>query len=151
MELERFDNPEVAAVFDAYPEDVRDKLLALRQLIFDTAAKTEGVGQLQETLKWGEPSYLTPESKSGSTVRINWKESLGDQYAIYFKCTSTLVNDFKQRYPNEFEYQGNRAIMFNLGANIPTRELSHCIELALTYHLRKKLLKKPNSRRKSLR
>ena len=35
----------------------------LRQLIFETAAATEVVGELEETLKWGEPSYLTPKTK----------------------------------------------------------------------------------------
>ena len=38
-----FKNPEVAAIFAKYPEKIRTKLLLLRQLIFDTAAKTEGV------------------------------------------------------------------------------------------------------------
>jgi hypothetical protein len=61
----------VEAVFDAYPRPVRAKLLALRRLILDTAKRTEGVGRLQETLKWGQPSYLTSETgsaaRSGST------------------------------------------------------------------------------------
>ena len=70
----RIKNPEVAAVFKGYPKDMREKLLFLRRLIFGTASATEGVGELEETLKWGEPSYLTPDTKSGSTVRIDWKE-----------------------------------------------------------------------------
>ena len=45
--------------------------MKLRQLIFDVAAKTKDVGQLEETLKWGEPAYLTSESKSGSLIRID--------------------------------------------------------------------------------
>jgi len=48
-----FANPAVAAVFAAYPARVRAKLLALRRLILETAAKTPGVGALEETLKWG--------------------------------------------------------------------------------------------------
>ena len=38
---------------------MRKKLLHLRQIILDTASETEGVNELEETLKWGEPSYLT--------------------------------------------------------------------------------------------
>jgi hypothetical protein len=64
-------DPAVAAVFGAYPKPLKAKLLALRRLIFETAAATKGVGTLQETLKWGQPSYLTTETKSGSTIRID--------------------------------------------------------------------------------
>lgn len=110
----------------------------LRQLIFETAAATEGVGELEETLKWGEPSYLTPKTKSGSTVRIDWKESNEDRYAMYFKCTTNLVETFREKYPMEFRYGGNRSIIFNEDDKIPVKELSDCIALALTYHLRKK-------------
>lgn len=134
--MRKFTNPEVAAVFKKYPKEVRVKLLALRQLIFETAEKTEGVGTLLETLKWGEPSYLTPETKSGSTIRINWKESLGDNYALYFKCTTNLVPTLRELYPN-LTYEKNRAIHFRFNEKIPMRKVSHCIELALTYHLRK--------------
>ena len=135
-------NPEVAAVFDSYPQEMQEKLLFLRQLIFDTAAATEGVGELEETLKWGEPSYLTPETKSGSTVRVAWKKSNEDQYAMYFKCTTNLVETFREKYPTQFRYGGNRSILFNEDDEIPVDELRDCIALALTYHLRKKLRKR---------
>ena len=132
-------NPEVAAVFKSYPNNMRAKLLFLRQLIFDTAAVTEGVGELEETLKWGEPSYLTPKTKSGSTIRIDWKKSQEEQYAMYFKCTTDLVIAFRERYPTEFKYGGNRSIIFNKDDEIPVKELKSCISLALTYHRNKKL------------
>lgn len=61
----------VDTVFNAYPKPVKARLLALRRLIIDTARTTKGVGALQETLKWGQPSYLTAETKSGSTIRID--------------------------------------------------------------------------------
>lgn len=131
-----FKNSDVAAVFNAYPEALRAKLLALRQLIFDTAAETEGVGELEETLKWGQPSYLTTTSKSGSTIRID-RASAG-QYAMYFNCQTTLVDSFKDMFPDEFNYEGNRSILFNVESEIPMEKLSYCISLALTYHLNKK-------------
>mgnify|MGYP002631511259 CR=1 FL=1 len=132
----RFESPEVASVFDQYPEEIRPRLLFLRDLIFETAAETDGVGALQETLKWGEPSYLTAETKSGSTVRIGWKEKK-DHYAIYFKCTTDLIPTFRSKYPTTFKYEGTRAITFNLEDDIPAEELRDCISLALTYHQRK--------------
>jgi uncharacterized protein YdhG (YjbR/CyaY superfamily) len=130
-------NPAVAAVFKAYPKPIREKLMFLRKLILKTAAETVGVGELEETLKWGEPSYLTPKTKSGSTVRIDWKEKK-NHYAVYFKCTTTLVPAFKKKYPTEFTYEGTRAIVFNEEDRVPVKELADCISLALTYHLRKK-------------
>lgn len=131
-------NSEVADVFNSFPKNMRGKLMFLRQLIFETAAATEGVGELEETLKWGEPSYLTPKTKSGSTVRINWKKTEEGQYAIYFKCTTNLVATFREKYPTEFNYGGNRSIVFNEYNEVPVEELKDCISIALTYHLNKK-------------
>lgn len=132
-------NPEVAAVFDSYPQNVKTRLLFLRQLIFDTAASIEGIREIEETLKWGEPSYLTPKSKSGSTIRIAWKESQKEQYSMFFKCTANLVPAFKDKFPQKFKYGGNRSIDFKINDKVPIKELKQCIALALTYHRNKKL------------
>jgi len=56
MRRKPFENAAVAAVFDAYPRDVRASL-ELRQPVFDTASGTNGVGTLEETLR-GEPSCI---------------------------------------------------------------------------------------------
>ena len=111
-------------------------MLQLRQLILDAARETEGVGELEETLRWGEPSYLTSRSKSGSIVRID-SRSL-ETCAMYFHCQTNLISRFKSLYPDELEYVGNRAIVFHVDDPIPEAELRHCIALALTYHLDKK-------------
>ncbi len=111
----------------------------LRQLILETAAAIEGVGELEETIKWGEPSYLTPKTKSGSTIRIDWKKSQEEQYAMYFKCTANLVPAFRERFTRKFRFEGNRSIVFNIDEEIPIIELKSCIALALTYHRNKKL------------
>ena len=112
-------------------------MMFLRQLIFDTAAVTEGVGEIEETLKWGEPSYLTRQSKSGSTIRIDWKP-LQHCYALYFNCKTDLVDTFKELYGPLFKYSGNRSILLEETRDFPIEELSHCIYLALTYHKRKR-------------
>jgi hypothetical protein len=51
----RVRDPAVAENFRAYPPQVRSKLLALRALIFEITDSIKGVGELTETLKWGEP------------------------------------------------------------------------------------------------
>jgi hypothetical protein len=131
-------DPAVDAVFRAYPKPLKAKLLALRRLIFDTARTTNGVGALQETLKWGQPSYLTAETKSGSTIRIDRVKSTDNQYAVYVHCQTDLVETFRQLYPTELRYGGNRSILLNTDDDVPEAALRHCMALALTYHLRKR-------------
>ena len=121
-----------------YPKPLKAKLLALRRLIFDTAKTTKGVGALQETLKWGQPSYLTTETKSGSTIRIDRVKSTANQYAVYFHCQTDLVETFRELYPTQLRYGGNRSILLKVDGGIPEPELRHCVALALTYHLRRR-------------
>jgi hypothetical protein len=135
--MKQFTDAGVAAAFKAYPADVRDRLRKLRELVFETATDTDGVGRLTETLKWGQPSYLTEETGSGSTVRID-RLKKSDGYAMYFHCQSGLVGQFKELYPDTFRYDGKRAIVFDLKGRLPVKALRHCIGLALTHHLRKK-------------
>jgi hypothetical protein len=127
----------VTAVFAGYPNPVKSKLLALRKLIFETAKTTSGVGPLEETLKWGQPSYLTTESKSGSTIRIDQVKAEAGGYAVYFHCQTDLVETFRELYP-ELRYGGNRCILLDAGDKVPEEALRHCIALALTYHTRKR-------------
>lgn len=124
-------NSQVKDVFDNYPEKARPKLLHLRELVLNAASEIDGLERLEETLKWGEPSYLT---KYGSTVRMDWKQKNPDQVALYFKCTSKLVPTFKTLYTDTFEFEGDRAIVFKLVDNIPEAEIKHCISMALMYH-----------------
>ena len=125
------------AKFLSYPENVRKKLLSLRELILEVAQESEKIEAIEETLKWGEPSYL---SKHGSTIRINQLKKLPNTYAIYFKCTSKLVPTFKQVFGDTFNYEKNRAILFGMDDKLPKKELKKCIELALNYHKVKHLV-----------
>ena len=128
----------IEAIFAAYPKPVRTKLLALRRLIFDTAKTTGGVGPLEEALKWGQPSYLTSETRSGSTIRIDQVKSVANQYAVYFHCQTDLVATFRELYPREFRYGGNRCLLFSIDDVIDEPALRHCLALALTYHLNRR-------------
>lgn len=130
-------DPKVAAVFANYPDFVRDKMQHLRELVIETAEETEGVTVLEETLKWGEPSFVT---KNGSTLRMDWKEKTPDQYAMYFQCTSRLVDTFRLVFAHKFQYEGKRAIVFQLNQKIPELELKECIKASLTYHKVKDLI-----------
>ena len=133
-----FADPAVAAVFADYPAPTRAKLLELRRLILETAAKTPGVGALKETLKWGQPSYLTAETRSGSTIRIDRvKPEAGkdqERYALYVHCQTTLVSTYRQLYRDQLTFGGNRSILLDADRRLPKSALRHCIALALTYH-----------------
>jgi hypothetical protein len=133
-----FADPTIDTVFNSYPKPLKAKLLALRRLILDTARTTDGVGALQETLKWGQPSYLTAATKSGSTIRIDRVKSATNRYAVYFHCQTDLVETFRQLYPTELSYGGNRSILLNADDDVPAAALRHCVALALTYHLGKR-------------
>jgi hypothetical protein len=132
---------EFSQAIAAYTPQVKMRLKELRQLVLDTAAKTNDVGRIEEALKWGQPSFLTPETKSGSTIRIDGLRNDLEKYAMYFHCQSGLVDLFKERYGKALTYESNRALIFDVNEELPTDIVSHCISLALTHHLRKKSAK----------
>ena len=139
-----FNNVAVAAIFDSFPPKIRSRLLALRALIFDTAAATEGVGALEETLRWGDPSYLTTQSQSGSMIRMNFR---GGNCAMYFHCQTNLVARFREIYPDRLNYEGNRAILVGDSGDFPEDAIRHCVALALTYRLDRKKQSGPRRKR----
>lgn len=131
-----FEDPDVETKFAWFPEPARAGLLTLRSLIFETAETTPGVGELEETLKWGQPAYLTPETKSGSTIRLGLPKQGG--FAIYTHCRTTIIPDFQSIFPDDFVYEGNRAIHFEDSEALPLEKLRLLIRSALTYHLKRR-------------
>jgi hypothetical protein len=125
---------DVAAAFAAFAEPVRGRLLEVRRLIFATAAATDGVGTLTETLKWGEPAYLTEATGSGTTIRLGRPKAREGVGAVLFNCRTTLVETFRTLLPHAFPYQGNRAILLDPSAPLPAEPLAICLAMALTYH-----------------
>ena len=124
-------------MFEQYPDPIKTKLLVLREQIFTVAKTLEVVGIIEETLKWGQPSYLAKNPNTGSTIRIDAVKNSPDQYALYVHCQTNLIETFKQMYADKFSFSGKRAILFNVKDQVPEKELGHCIGLALTYHLNK--------------
>ncbi len=116
---------------NSFPKEIKAKLNTLRSLILETANEVENIDSMEETLKWGELSYLV---KKGSTIRMDWKAKTPGQYALYFKCTSKLVPTFKALFKDTFTYEGNRALVFDIHESLPVKEVKECIRMALTYH-----------------
>ncbi len=128
-----FETLAVKSAFAAFPEYERNALMSIRELIFTTAKKTKGVGRLFETLKWNQPAYLTPDTMAGSTIRLGVPKTGG--FAIYAYCQTTIISDFKSIFPDQFDYDGNRAIHFRSKKALPMVPLEMLIRSALTYHL----------------
>ncbi|WP_428525599.1 DUF1801 domain-containing protein [Roseibium sp.] len=117
--------------------EVREGLLKLRRLILETAVETDGIGKIVETLKWGQPSYLTENPKSGTTIRIAKDGSeLGD-IALYVSCNTSLVSEWRGLFP-DLIFGGDRSLHLSLTVPMPLPELRQMIRMALTYHSRKK-------------
>lgn len=135
--MRKITDPNIAAKFDSYPKDVKKSLLRLRQMIFDVASETNEVGEIKETLKWGQPSYITFAPKSGTTIRIDRVKNGTADYALYVHCQTSLIDSFRMNFGDTFSYEGNRAILFFINQDVPTEALRECIKMALTYHLKK--------------
>ena len=125
---------EVNRAFDALSAPIGKRLLQVRELIFAAAAAHDDVGSLTETLKWGEPAYLTDETGSGSTIRLGRVKDC-EHAAILFNCRTTLIDTFRERFPDRFEYRQTRALLLPVAGKLAKRELGVCLSLALTYHL----------------
>ena len=82
------------------------------------------------------PSYLTEETGSGTTVRIDRLKRDSGGHAVH--CRSGLIGQFRELYPDTFAYDGKRAITFGPDDRPPLGALKHCLVLALTHHLRAK-------------
>ena len=108
----------------------------LKALILETAARTPGVGPLEESRKWGEQSFTPAKANVGSSVRI--AERAEGELALMFICHTNLVEEFRALYPGALEFEGNRAILLKDGQRPDLEALSHCVSLALTYKLRKR-------------
>ncbi len=129
-----FQNSRVEAAYACFPETARLGLLGLRDLIFEIAAKTPGVGPLEETLKWGQPAYLTPETRSGSTIRLGVPKSGG--FALYVHCQTTIIAEFRNLFSTDLIYEGSRGIHFQDVSELRSDTVRLVIAGALTYHLR---------------
>jgi hypothetical protein len=128
-------NPVVKTKFDSYPGHIKPKMLELRDLIYEVAKSTEGAGEIEETLKWGEPAYLTKKTKSGTTIRIDWKDKNPDQLAMYVSCNTSLIDSYRRRFDGKLTFEGNRAVTFPIDKPLPKDELMICMQMALLYHV----------------
>ena len=127
----------VANVIKGYPLAAQNYALDLRLLILETAEQDARIGPLAETLKWREPSYLTNSTKSGTTLRFDWKGKHPDKIGIFVNCQTTLIRSFQDLFHDALKFEGSRAIWLDIHQPLPRDILAICIGKTLTYHLDK--------------
>ncbi|GAC16230.1 DUF1801 domain-containing protein [Aliiglaciecola lipolytica] len=123
-------NPNVIEHIKQCPDIAQEALLCLRELLLNVANNTPEIKHLEETFKWGEPSYIT---KTGSTLRMDWKPSKPAHISVFVNCQTKLIETFKELYPQELSYVGNREIALPLNKPLPLQVLAHCFELTFKY------------------
>ena len=128
-------NSQVQTKFDQYPPQAKAQLEEIRGTVFSVAESLQ-LGSVEESLKWGEPSYRV---KGGSPIRIDWKPDAPDVVKVFFNCQTRLVETFREIYSGEFTFEGNRALVVPLGVEFNDGALKHCLELAMKYHSLKNL------------
>jgi hypothetical protein len=123
----------IARAIEDAPTEAQDGLWALRDLILKTAARLPEVGRVEECLKWGQPAFTTPETKSGSTLRIGAPKSGG--FALYAHCQTNIISSYADAFPGLDRIDGNRAILFNDVSEIDPVRHGQLIAHGLRYHL----------------
>jgi hypothetical protein len=113
-----------------------DGLNSLRSLIYNQADLIPEIGEIQETLKWGQPSYNGSKGK-GTPIRLGIEKKTIRFYGLYVNCCTKLIEDVKHIYGDTFLYSGNRSILFDDMDKLPEAKLAHVIDMALTYHSNK--------------
>lgn len=126
-------SPEVAEALGALPSELQPGLQALRELIFEVAENV-GAAPLQESLKWGQPSYLSARPRESTAVRIGANKDR-EHVALFFHCQSSVVPEFRAMFPDDFRYDGNRAVLFRPGEDLQKDKLRLCIAHALQYRV----------------
>lgn len=111
-----------------------DQLRPLRGMILRAAAAANGVGEIAESLKWGEPSYTPAKKGVGSSVRLAPRKD--GKVSMHFICHTGLITRFREIYGRELEFEGSRTIVVDAKNPLPEAALRHCVSMALTYFLK---------------
>lgn len=123
---------ELETVYRGFPKEAQRVLLSIRKDIF-SLAQEECVGPLTETLRWGEPSYLTEATRAGSTIRLGWKARDRQAVFVFFICTTSLVDEMRECVGDRLQFEGKRAIRLPLNAPVDRDAVRFCLRMALTY------------------
>lgn len=124
----------VEQAFDLDDAEARQGLLSLRALIFEIAAELPEVGPIKEALRWGQPAYLTPTTKSGTTIRLGVPKNA--RFGLFVHCQSQVIPEFLATFPAWDRVEGTRAVLFDHPKEVEPMRHGWLIKRALIYHKR---------------
>ena len=127
---------EIKSHIEKYATRARERFNFLYTLVKSASQGDSNQGKVEKSLKWGEPSFRT---KYGSPIRIDWKEKAPNVICVYFNCNTILVDTFRSVFTDELTFDGKRAIVLKLDAELPMAILESCIKAALEYKKRRRL------------
>ncbi len=129
----KFPSEEVSSYYFNLTPVMFELFMEVRTWIYELSKKDEKIGEIEECLKWGEPSFLTPKTKSGSTIRMAYVNEL--EFALYFNCKTTIAKEIAMEFP-ELHCDGKRALYLPVNQKLPKTKLIVCLKKALLYHKR---------------
>lgn len=131
--------PAVPALVEAaladYPDATRDRVLQLREVLWEVVAAEPAIGVVEESLKWGQPSYRPATAGTGTTVRID-RVSGSDDVAVFTPCSTSLVAEFRAAHGSIATYDGKRGVIVPAEGEIPLAALRDHMREALLYFQR---------------
>lgn len=119
-----------------YSFDVVDKLIQLKSIIYEQASSNDKIGKIEESLKWGQLSYVS-QNRSGTPIRLGIEKKIPDCLGLYVNCSTTVISDIKHIYGDTLRYGGNRALLFSSQDDLPENEIRHVVDMILSYHINK--------------
>ncbi len=124
---------QVQAAFACFPQAERARLLDMRKLIFDEAARDPRLGALSESLKWGQPSYAPAKPKVGTPLRLALARD--GTPGMFVHCQTDVIETVRPLFPTETHFDGTRAVLLPMAQPLPEDALRAMIRTALGYHL----------------
>lgn len=124
---------DVQAVYDACPPPVRHGLHQLRGLILAQADLMPQIGPVTESLRWGQPAFLTLDSGAACSLRIGPVKGQG--FGLFVHCQTGLIAAFAAGAGVGLRFGGTRAVLFDPSDRIDPAQISVLIGQALGYHL----------------
>ncbi|MEM6758372.1 MAG: DUF1801 domain-containing protein [Pseudomonadota bacterium] len=124
---------DIIAVIELWHASVRRTARQLRAMCWDVAQR-DNIGALSETLKWGEPAWRPVAPRTGSTLRIGWKEATPDRLNLYLNCKTDLAFRLVSDLPEVFDGNSRRVIWCDVMRALPDAALAHVARTTFTYH-----------------
>ena len=108
------------------------------RVLFHEVAAHADVGALDETLKWGQPSWRPSKPRTGSTLRMDWTPKFPDRLSLFVDCKTDLAARMQDMYPGLPANDGQRHLAVDLNAPLPKQAIRHLADMTFTYHRAKR-------------